>query len=126
MTGGSCLPTAFPGSPAIRAIAIHPERSNTVFVGTQDGPYRTEDHGDTGKRSTCRITDCGVVAALPPRDPNIMFAGYESSEIYRSDDGGRALATASRERPFPRGDGGTRRQLGQAGAADCARPFQLR
>ena len=83
------LANGLPDSPAIRAIAIHPERPNTVFVGTQDGPYRTEDHGDHWEK--VNVPDHGLPVwslLFHPRDPNVMFAGYESSEIYRSDDGG--------------------------------------
>ena len=35
-----------PAAPAIRAIATHPEDADTVYVGTQDGPYRSTDHGE--------------------------------------------------------------------------------
>ena len=69
------LANGLPGSPAIRAIAIHPERSNTVFVGTQDGPYRTEDHGDHWEK--VNVPDHGLPVwslLFHPRDPNVMFA----------------------------------------------------
>jgi hypothetical protein len=33
-----------PEAPTIRAIATHPEHAETVFVGTQHGPYRSTDH----------------------------------------------------------------------------------
>ena len=83
------LANGLPEAPAVRAIAIHPKRSNTMFVGTQDGPYRTEDHGDHWEK--VNVPDHGLPVwslLFHPRDPNVMFAGYESSEIYRSDDGG--------------------------------------
>ena len=87
--GWELLENGLPEAPAIRAIAIHPERSSTVFVGTQDGPYRSEDHGDHWEK--VNVPDHGLPVwslLFHPRDPNVMFAGYESSEIYRSDDGG--------------------------------------
>ncbi len=87
--GWELLENGLPDAPAIRAIAIHPERSSTVFVGTQHGPYRSEDHGDHWEK--VNVPDHGLPVwslLFHPRDPNVMFAGYESSEIYRSDDGG--------------------------------------
>src|SRR5262245_4688256 len=39
-----------PEAPAIRAIATHPERPETVYVGTQAGPYRSTDHGERWER----------------------------------------------------------------------------
>ena len=83
------LTNGLPESPAIRAISIHPQQSETVFVGTQHGPYRTDDHGDHWEK--VNVPDHGLPVwsiLFHPRDSNVMFAGYESSEIYRSDDGG--------------------------------------
>ena len=36
-----------------------------------------------------------------PRDPNVMYAGYESSEIYRSDDGGESWSQLPVSVRFP-------------------------
>src|SRR5262245_34340495 len=35
-----------PEAPAIRAIAPHPEHPEIVFVGTQHGPFRSDDRGE--------------------------------------------------------------------------------
>ena len=35
-----------PEAPAVRAIAVHPQKPETVYVGTQNGPYKSVDHGD--------------------------------------------------------------------------------
>jgi photosystem II stability/assembly factor-like uncharacterized protein len=83
------LTNGLPESPAIRAISIHPQQPETVFVGTQQGPYRTDDHGDHWEK--VNVPDHGLPVwsiLFHPRDSKVMFAGYESSEIYRSDDGG--------------------------------------
>jgi len=79
-----------PAAPAIRAIATHPERPETVYVGTQDGPYRSDDHGDHWEKLD--VPDHGLPVwslAFDPRDVRVMYAGYENCEIYRSDDGGQ-------------------------------------
>jgi photosystem II stability/assembly factor-like uncharacterized protein len=78
-----------PEAPAIRAIATHPEHAGTVYVGTQHGPYRSTDHGESWER--LNIADHGAPVwslALDPRDPRVLYAGYENCEIYRSEDDG--------------------------------------
>jgi photosystem II stability/assembly factor-like uncharacterized protein len=79
-----------PAAPAIRAIATHPERPESVYVGTQDGPYRSDDHGDHWEKLD--VPDHGLPVwslAFDPRNAEVMYAGYENCEIYRSEDGGQ-------------------------------------
>ena len=78
-----------PEAPAIRALATHPEQPDTVYAGTQRGPYRSTDHGEHWERVD--IADHGLPVwslAFDPRDPRVLYAGYENCEIFRSDDGG--------------------------------------
>ena len=78
-----------PAAPAIRAIATHPEDADTVYVGTQDGPYRSTDHGEHWEKLD--VPDHGLPVwslAFDPRDTRVLYAGYENCEIYRSEDGG--------------------------------------
>ena len=78
-----------PEAPTIRALATHPERPGTVYAGTQSGPYRSTDHGEHWERLD--IADHGLPVwslVFDPRDPNVLYAGYENCEIFRSDDGG--------------------------------------
>jgi len=78
-----------PEAPAIRALAIHPERPWTVYAGTQHGPYRSTDHGEHWER--VGIADHGLPVwslTFDPRDADVLYAGYENCEIFRSDDGG--------------------------------------
>ena len=85
----SLLTNGLPDAPAIRAIAVHPKTPEVVYAGTQDGPYRSGDHGDHWEK--VNVGDHGLPVwslLFHPRDPNVIFAGYESAEIYRSDDGG--------------------------------------
>jgi len=79
-----------PDAPAIRAIATHPEDPETVYVGTQSGPYRSTDHGGHWERAN--IADHGLPVwslLFDPRDAKVLYAGYENCEIFRSDDGGQ-------------------------------------
>ena len=78
-----------PPAPAIRALAVHPQKPEIVYAGTQEGPYRSGDRGDHWEK--VNVPDHGLPVwslLFHPRDPNVMFAGYESCEIYRSDDAG--------------------------------------
>jgi photosystem II stability/assembly factor-like uncharacterized protein len=78
-----------PEAPAIRAIATDPRRADTVYVGTQHGPYRSVDRGERWERLD--IQDHGLPVwslLIDPRDPRVLYAGYENCEIFRSEDGG--------------------------------------
>jgi photosystem II stability/assembly factor-like uncharacterized protein len=83
------LAKGLPATPAIRSVAVHPKKPEIVYAGTQEGPYRSGDHGDHWEK--VEVPDHGLPVwslLFHPRDPNVMYAGYESCEIYRSDDGG--------------------------------------
>jgi photosystem II stability/assembly factor-like uncharacterized protein len=75
------LTRGLPEAPTIRAIATHPEHPEIVFVGTQSGPYRSTDHG---------LPVWSL--AFDPRNPEVLYAGYENCEIFRSEDGGEHWA----------------------------------
>ena len=93
LTDGSevweALSGGLPDEPAIRALAVHPARPEVVYAGTQDGPYRSEDHGATWAKVAVPDHGLPVWSVLfHPRDPEVILIGYENAEIYRSDDGG--------------------------------------
>lgn len=100
--GWESLTNGLPESPAVRAITVHPNRPGVVFVGTQDGPYRSEDHGDHWEKVS--VPDHGLPVwsvMFHPRDPQVMYAGYENCEIFRSDDGGERWAQLPVSVRFP-------------------------
>jgi photosystem II stability/assembly factor-like uncharacterized protein len=83
------LSRGLPEAPAIRAITTHPDEPDTIYVGTQHGPYRSTDHGEHWDKLD--IPDHGAPVwslSFDPRDPDRLYAGYENCEIFRSDDGG--------------------------------------
>jgi photosystem II stability/assembly factor-like uncharacterized protein len=84
------LTQGMPPSPQARAIAIHPQHPEVVFVGTQRGVYRSQDGGDSWQRM--HLPEGRIVwsLAFQPGNPRIMFLGTEGSEVYRSDDGGES------------------------------------
>jgi photosystem II stability/assembly factor-like uncharacterized protein len=78
-----------PAAPAIRAIAVHPQQPGVVFVGTQEGPYKSTDDGEHWEK--VNVPDHGFPVwslLFHPQNPKVMYAGYENCEIYRSEDGG--------------------------------------
>ena len=83
------LTRGLPEAPAIRAIAAHPEQPDTVYVGTQDGPYRSTDHGEHWEKLD--VPDHGLPVwslLFDPHAADVLYAGYENCEIFRSEDGG--------------------------------------
>ncbi|MBV8456972.1 MAG: hypothetical protein JO122_10205, partial [Acetobacteraceae bacterium] len=40
------LQRGLPEAPAVRALAVHPLQPEIVYAGTQEGPYRSSDHGE--------------------------------------------------------------------------------
>ena len=84
------ISNGLPEAPAIRALSVHPRHPNIIYAGTQLGPYRSDDHGAHWQE--VGVPDRGQPVwsfLFHPRDPDVMFVGYENCEIYRSEDAGR-------------------------------------
>jgi photosystem II stability/assembly factor-like uncharacterized protein len=83
------LTAGLPENVEARAIAVHPQDSNVLYVGTQDGPYRSTDGGERWER--LGFPERGAVVwslTIHPTRPNIMYAGLAPVALYRSEDGG--------------------------------------
>ena len=78
-----------PADPQVRALLVHPDNPSTVFAGTQDGVYRSDDRGDTWSRTDTMSGEVWSMTAHP-NDSSIMFAGYDQGRVCRSDDGGNS------------------------------------
>ena len=73
----------------VHAITVHPEHPEMVYLGTQDGPYRSLDHGASWERLGFPDTGKEVWAIhVHPRDPKVLYAGVSPVGVYRSEDGG--------------------------------------
>ena len=73
----------------VYAITVHPERPEVVYLGTQDGPYRSVDRGASWER--LGLPDDGKEiwsVCVHPRNPTVLYAGASPVGVYRSDDGG--------------------------------------
>jgi photosystem II stability/assembly factor-like uncharacterized protein len=83
------LSTGLPPNAEVRAITVHPQDSNVMYVGTQDGPYRTTDGGDHWERLGFPDRDAVIWSlAIHPTRPKVMYAGAAPVALYRSEDCG--------------------------------------
>ena len=73
----------------VRVITVHPKNPNVIFVGTQDGPYRSTDGGERWERLGFpdRNTVIWTLSVHPTR-PNVVYAGAAPVALYVSEDGG--------------------------------------
>ncbi len=92
---------------AVRSVAIHPEDPAIMYRAAgwfeeddrfRGGLYRTADGGRSWEQLVFEgdfdgagpSALCGEVLAIPPRRPDVILAGCETSGLYRSEDGGRS------------------------------------
>lgn len=83
------LTAGLPDKVEVRAIAIHPNDPQIIYLGTQNGPYRSTDSGEHWERLD--FPDPGLVVwtiIFHPKDPQIMYLGTAPAVVYRSDNGG--------------------------------------
>ena len=87
--GWDVLGVGLPPAPQVRAIVVDPSRPGRVWVGLQDGVYRSDDSGEQWTRLPAPAPGVAVWSiGLHPHDPEVILAGYEPSAIYRSRNGG--------------------------------------
>lgn len=83
------LTHGLPERAEVRAIAIHPQNAQIIYVGTQQGPYRSLDGGAHWEKLD--FPDMGMVVwcmLFHPTNPQIMYLGTAPTAVYRSDNGG--------------------------------------
>src|SRR5258705_10891489 len=73
----------------VQAITVHPGNPDVVYVGTQNGPYRSVDRGERWERLPFP-EDGGEVWSIlvHPTRPRPLLAGTSPAAIFRSDDEG--------------------------------------
>jgi photosystem II stability/assembly factor-like uncharacterized protein len=78
-----------PQAAEVRAIAVRPGQPEIVFAGTQEGPYRSVDGGDTWERLDFPGPERVVWSfAFHPQDARVMYCGTAPGAVFRSQDGG--------------------------------------
>jgi photosystem II stability/assembly factor-like uncharacterized protein len=86
--GWTPLGKGLPDPVSIQAITVHPANPDVVYVGTQDGPYRSADRGERWER--LEFPDRREVWSIQvhPVNPRVLYAGTSPVGVYRSEDGG--------------------------------------
>lgn len=68
-------------------------RDQTAYVGTETGIFRSTNGGRAWRSLPFPIDSAPVLSlAVLPRDPNVLFAGTETSGLYTSPDRGKTWA----------------------------------
>jgi photosystem II stability/assembly factor-like uncharacterized protein len=89
----------------VRALAVHPRQPHTLYLGTEQGLFRSTDGADNWARVESPLNGLQIWSVLLlPSDPNVIVAGTCPSRLFRSTDGGRtwAEAEATMEQHCPR------------------------
>ena len=82
------LERGLPEAIQVQAIAVHPQRPEVIFLGADDGVYRSEDAGAHWRRLTVP-RDLQVWSVLVHQgNPRMIYAGTSPLGVLRSEDGG--------------------------------------
>jgi len=83
------LTRGLPDPVEARFIAVQPSDPRVVYVGTQAGPFRSSDAGDTWQPLTLPGKEKLVWSILlDPADPRTIYVGTQGTVMYRSRDAG--------------------------------------
>ena len=85
-----------PDPVSVHTITVHPTHPERVFIGTQDGPYVSNDHGANWHRPDFPDHVQIWSILVHPENPNVIFAGGAPISVYRSDDRGEHWRLLSR------------------------------
>ncbi|HUN52134.1 MAG TPA: hypothetical protein VMU42_13505 [Candidatus Sulfotelmatobacter sp.] len=85
------LEAGLPDGVEVRSIAVQRGTPGTVYIGTQEGPYRSTDGGDSWHHLPLPGKERIVWSILiHPRDSRTLYVGTLGTTIYRSRDGGES------------------------------------
>lgn len=73
----------------IQCLTAHPLRPFTLYVGTIEGVFKTEDSGDTWTQRNDGLQNHDIKAILiHAMQPDVVYCGTWGKGVYRSEDGG--------------------------------------
>ena len=72
----------------VRALAAHPSAAGVLYLGNEDGLFRSEDGADNWTRVDSPANGMPVWSILTT--PEVILVGVCPSRIFRSDDAGRS------------------------------------
>ena len=90
------LSNGLPDQVEVRSIVLHPDRPDTIYAGTQRGPYRSKDAGESWHSLTLpegTPDEDRVVwsICLDPSDPETIYVGTQNTAVFRSRNGGQGF-----------------------------------
>ena len=78
------------GSDPIVVIALHPSKSQIIYVATNDYIYKTRDGGQTWENISRGMSHSRVISmAIDPLYPATVYAGTKGDAVFKSYDGGQ-------------------------------------
>lgn len=73
----------------VRALVVHPEQPRTLFLGSDQGLFRSDNGADSWQRVESPLNGRQIWSILiAPHNPKLMLAGTCPSAIFKSVDGG--------------------------------------
>jgi photosystem II stability/assembly factor-like uncharacterized protein len=80
----------------VRALAVHPHEPRTLYLGTEQGLYRSHDEADNWARVESPLNGLQIWSILLlASDPDVILVGTCPSRLFRSADGGRTWSEAA-------------------------------
>jgi photosystem II stability/assembly factor-like uncharacterized protein len=74
----------------VRALAVHPRAPRTLYLGSEQGLFRSTDGADNWRRMESPLNGLQIWSLLVlPHAPDVLFAGTCPSRLFRSVDDGR-------------------------------------
>jgi photosystem II stability/assembly factor-like uncharacterized protein len=74
----------------VRALAVHPQRANTLYLGSELGLFVSENGADSWTKVPAPLDGLQVWSLwIVPRKPDVLLVGTCPSHLFRSEDGGR-------------------------------------
>src|SRR6266571_2368631 len=74
----------------VRALAVHPSRPRTLYLGSERGLFRSDDGADSWARVESPLNERQIWSILlVPSAPEVILVGTCPSRLFRSTDGGK-------------------------------------
>jgi len=86
--GWQRLSNGLPEGAEVHAVTVHPEHTDTVYLGTTKGAFRSTNRGDRWEKLNLPGEADIWSICIHPKDARVIYAGASPPAVYRSDDGG--------------------------------------
>src|SRR4051794_2952355 len=85
----------------VRALAVHPDDARVLYLGTEQGLFRSDDGAEHWQRVGAPLDGLQIWSILLlPAAPEVILVGTCPARVFRSGDGGRSWSEAAvRMRP---------------------------